>query len=284
MSNKIDQTLAQFNSGDVSVRLCEGLFSVMPFAPKFAFYNNFEGAAGRVGGDVASARQLAGSEDVGKAVWVGEALDTSDKLIAGFAGVKNLFSIFGGSGGGAPRKRTFEADQEQAADAALKGVGIAYMIYKLFPGDVAQKVKLFRETPAGQEIALFYVTADIALPFADNLVESGTGAIKKLFDSQNAGIASKFSQFAGADAFSQASGVLGQLTGTFEEYASKAKEYSGPVMSKLQSLLPSGASLLNAADSATGVAASGIDLLPVYTFLSARLAAEACALRAARGL
>jgi hypothetical protein len=275
MSNKVEERLAAYADSDLTVKLCRTMFGVLPFAPEYRFYKSIDEAATRLGADAATAaraREIATSDDVAKAMWVAEALDTSDKLIAGFAGVKNLFSVFSS----APRKRTFESDQEQATDAALKGVGLAYMIYKLFPGDVTTKIKDFQSLPAGQEAALFYVTGEIALPFADNLVESGTGLIQKLMSSKESDIVGKFSGFAGAEAISQAQSVMGQLSGTLDGYVAQAKDYSRPMLEKVKGMLPSGATVANVADSASGAVASGIDLLPVWSLLGARLAAEAC--------
>ena len=279
MSNKVEESLSKYSESDLSVKLCTTMFGVLPFAPEYKFYRSIDEAAGRLGGSpevVAKAREIAASEDVGKALWVSETLDTSDKLIAGFAGVKNLFSIFSD----APRKRTFDSDQEQATDAALKGVGLAYMIYKLFPGDISSKISSFKSLPAGQETALFYVTGEIALPFADNVAEGGAGLIQKLMNSKQTDIASKFSGFAGAEAIEQATQVMGQLSGTLDDYVGQAKQYSAPMLEKVKGLMPSASTVANVADSATGAVASGIDLLPVWSLLGARLAAEACVQRA----
>ncbi|MBX7058333.1 MAG: hypothetical protein K1X75_09745 [Leptospirales bacterium] len=280
MAANLEQSLGKFNQDDLTVKICGTIFNTLPGGPPYQFYNTLDGAVQRVGGDLEKTRALAAADDGSKALWVAEALDTSDKLIAGLTGVKNLLSLFGS----APRKRTFEADDTQAADAALKGVGLAYMIYRLFPGDVAQKLSLFKELPAGVEIATYYVAADVALPFADNLAEAGAGLFKKLMNSQNASIASKFSAFAGGDALGQATSVFGQLSEQLEQYAVVAKGHVQPLLQKVQSVLPSGATMMNVADSATGVAATGLDVLPVYEFLGARLVAEACAMRSARGI
>lgn len=275
MSNKVEESLGKYAEGDLSVKLCNTMFGVLPFAPEYKFYTSIDEAASRLGASpevAAKAREIAATEDVTKAIWVADALDTSDKLIAGFAGVKNLFSIFSGT----PRKRTFESDQEQATDAALKGVGLAYMIYKLFPGEITAKIANFKNLPAGQEAALFYVTGEVALPFADNVAEGGAGVIQKLMSSKQTDIASKFSGFAGAEAIGQATEVLGQLTGTLDQYVGQAKDYSAPMMDKIKGMLPGAAMVANVADSATGAVASGIDLLPIWSLLGARLAAEAC--------
>ncbi len=285
MSSKLESKLAEYNEGDLSVKLCSTMFGAVPFAPEFKAYKTIEEAAERVapggGPDLAAkAKEIAGTEDVEKALWTAGALDTSDKLIAGYAGVKNLLSIFGGGGS---KKRTFESDQEQATDAALKGIGLAYMIYKLIPGDVTTKVSTFQNLPAGREAAIFYGIGEIALPFSDNLAEAGAGLIQKLMNSKENDIASKFSGFAGADAIQQAQGVMGQLSGTLDGYVAQAKDYTGPITEKIKGILPSGAAVANIADSATGAAATGIDLLPVWTYLGARLAAEACVYQAQQG-
>lgn len=282
MAKTVEQVLAEYQQSDLTVKLCSTMFSVMPFAPPFALYANLEQAAARVSPGagpelIAKARALAATEEIGKALWVAGALDTSDQLIAGMAGVKNIFSLFSDG----PKKSTFEADSEQATDAAVKAIGLAYIIHKLFPGEVGQKVAMFRELPAGQEAALYYVSAEVALPFADNLAEAGAGLIGKLMARYQSATVAKFSSFAGADSVAQATGVMGQLGGVLEEYVGKAKNYANPLTQKLKGILPSA---MNFADSVSGAAASGVDLLPVWTFLGARLAAEACVLRAARGL
>lgn len=274
MAKTLNQHLAEYKDSDVTVRILKGMFSIMPFAPEFQLYTNLEGAAQRMGVDAsvaAKASQLAGTEDIVKALWIAETLDTGDKLIAGYAGVKNLLSIFSSG----PRKRTFESDPEQAADAALKGAGLAYMVYKLFPGEIPEKVKAFQSTPAGQEIALYYATAEVGLPFADNLAEAGTGLVKKLIGQNQSGVG-RFAQLAGGDALNQATSVINGLFGDLEDKVTKAKEYIGPVADKIKGYMPAG---MNVADSATGAVATGMDFLPIWTFLGARLAAEASILR-----
>lgn len=277
MPKGVNEILGQFKQEDYTVKLCSSLFSVVPFAPQFSFYNNLEGAAQRMGAGpdvLARAQQIAASEDIAKAVWVADALDTSDKLIAGYAGVKNLLSLFGGS---APAARSFESDPQQATDAGLKALGLAYMIYRLFPGSVQEKINAFKDLPAGQEAALYYATAEIALPFADNVVDQGATVVQKLVNKHGGDIQGKFAQFAGADQVQSAMGMLESLTKPLDEYVNKAKQYASPIADKIKQYLPSA---MNLADSATGVVASGVDLLPVWSFLGGRLAAEACILRA----
>lgn len=282
----LETILGNFKDDDYTVKLVSTVFGVVPGGPEFVFYNNIEGAANRLApGDAAvleKAKQLATTEEMTKALWVADKLDMADAGLGVYSGVKNLLSMFGGSKG--PEKRTFESDPQQATDAALKAAGLAYMIYKMYPGGVGEKISLYRETPAGQELAIFYAVAEIALPFTDNLVEGGANVVQKLLSKQKGDMGSKFSSVVGSDALAQATGVLDQFTAPLGGYVDQVKGHTGPIAEKVKSFLPSAATAMNVGDSVTGVAATGIDLMPVWRFLGGRVVAEACVLRAMRGV
>ncbi|HPJ38765.1 MAG TPA: hypothetical protein PLT75_09990, partial [Spirochaetota bacterium] len=63
-----------------------------------------------------------------------------------------------------------------------------------------------------------------------------------------------------------------------------AKGHTGTVMQSVRSFLPSAATVGNVADSVTGAAATAMDVMPVWRFLGSRLAAEACVIRAVKGI
>jgi len=275
MSKDVNEILSQFKESDYTVMVCSNLFGVVPFAPEFKFYNSIEGAATRLDASdsLDRATEIAGTENTQKAVWVADALGTSGKLLAGYAGMKNLLSIFSD----APKARTFESDPEQAADAALKALGLAYMIYRLFPGSVQEKAVAFKDLPAGQELGLYFALAEIALPFADNVLESGASVVEKLVAKHKDSVSAKFAQFAGQDQVHHAMSMLDNLVKPLDEYVDRAKQYANPVAEKIKKYLPSA---MNIADSATGMLATGLDLMPVWSFLGGRLAAEACVLQA----
>ncbi len=283
MAKSVDEMLKEYNEGSLTVKLLSGMYGVVPFSPGFDFYNTLEGGIRRqnpsAGGELlARARDAAAGDDATKALWVAGALDTADAGLGVYTGIKNVLSLFGGGGG--PAKRTFEADPQQATDAALKGMGLAYMIYKLFPGTVAEKVNAFKDLKAGQEIAIYFAVGEIALPFTDNLVEGGAVLINRILDARQGDMAAKFSQFAGNDALAQAKEVMTQLTGPLGGYLQQAGQYVNPVVSKIKSYIPAA---MNVGDSVTGAAATGVDIMPVWSFLGARLVAEASAYRAAHG-
>ncbi|MBI3395039.1 MAG: hypothetical protein HY042_04320 [Spirochaetia bacterium] len=280
MSQNLQQMLGQFNENDYTVKLCRGIFSVIPFAPPFVFYNTLEGAVQRIKPDagpeiLAKAQEIAASEEVAKALWVLGALDMADKGLGIYTGIKNIFGLVSD----APRQRVFEADPQQAADAALKAVGLAYVTHKLYPGELTQKVNRFKGTPAGQEIALYFATAEVALPFTDNVLEGGGKIIGKLMHGRSESV-QKFASFAGQPAVTEATGMLEHMTEPLDGIIDRAKGYVGPIAEKIKAFIPGA---VGAVDSITGVLATGVDVMPCWQFLGARLAAEACALRAVHG-
>lgn len=279
--NKIDAALVEFKESDASVRVTSMLFSVFPFSPPFEYYFNLKGAVRRAARTedpaiLERAKQLAQSEEVLKALKVASVVDKADGGLGIYTGLKNAYDAAKNK----DRKRTFEADPQQAADAGLKAVALSYLIATLYPGSVAEKVKLFLDTPAGQEIALYYAGIEIALPFTDNLIEASGNWMGKLMESSGSQ-ESRFSEFAGSLPFEQARAILDALKNQIDSTLTKVKPYLDPLREKVAAIAPTA---LNVADSTTGALATALDVLPVWKFLGARLAAEACALRAARGI
>ena len=279
--SKIDAALVEFKESDTTVKIAGLLFSIFPFTPQFEYYFSLKGAVRRVARReddtlLARAKELANSEDVLKAMKVASVVDKADGGLGIYTGIKNAYDAATKK----DRGRTFEADPEQAADAALKAAALAYMVAALYPGTVEEKVKLFFETPAGIEITLYYAGIEIALPFTDNLIEGTGNWMNGLFNT--AGKAEeRFAQFAGSGPMDQAGAVLASLRGQIDSTLLKVKPYLDPLRDKISAIAPSA---LNIADSTTGAIASALDLLPVWKFLGARLAAEACVLRAMKGI
>jgi hypothetical protein len=162
-------------------------------------------------------------------------------------------------------------------DAGAKLLGLSYMVYSLFEGDMKQRAAAFMALPAGQEAAIFYAVSEVGLPFADNLVE-GSASIFRRLAAEAGKAAPRFGALGGdAGTLAGASSLLGSLTGSLGGMLDGAKAHLGTVTSGVSRFLPAAA---NAADSLTGAAATGLDVLPVWRFLAARLAAEACVAQA----
>lgn len=277
--NRIDEMLIEFKQDDLTVKLCSGLFGVLPFAPDFKYYFNLKGAAETFGGDPAlleRATSLAARDEFAQAIKVVKALDTIDSGLGVFTGIRNVYSKMKDK----DRKRTFEADPQQAADAAVKLLGISYMIATLFPGGISEKVSAFLQTRAGKELALYYASVELALPFTDNVLEGGADLLDKILDVHQGDVEKRFSAFAGGTPLADVQPILFQLKDQMTALLGQVKMYLDPLTSRVESFVPQA---MNVADSATGAAATAIDMMPAYRFLGARLAAEAAVFRASRG-
>ncbi|MBX7058334.1 MAG: hypothetical protein K1X75_09750 [Leptospirales bacterium] len=276
-ANRIDEQLVDFNDNDVTVRLLRTLFGVLPFAPDFRTYFNVEGAVRRLNpaadaSVVQRATVIAAEEPYAQVVKTGRALDAIDSGLGVFTGIKNVYDRIKEK-----NQRTFEADPQQAADAAIKALSIGYMITRLFPGGPVDKVKAFLDLPAGQELALYFASVELALPFTDNLMEEGAQLIGRIIEQHRPAMEQRFSSFTNASAAQEAQSVLGELTARVGQALSQVKLYVDPLAQKLQAYMPS---IMNAADSVSGGIATAVDLLPAYRLLCARLAAEAAARKA----
>jgi hypothetical protein len=273
----LEQALGAYQESDYSVKVCQTIFSVIPQAPPFVLYRDVDGAVRRVIPSaseelVAQARQRAQAPGVAKALRAADALDAADTGLAVVSGVRNIFSLFGMGGGRG--SRTFESDPQQAMDAGAKLLGLAYMVWNLFEGDAKQKAAAFMALPAGREAAIYFAVAEAGLPFADNLVQGGASVLGRLVGEAGRAVP-RFGALGGdVGSLAGAGGLVQMLSGSLGSVLEAAKGNLGAVTSGVGRFLPTVAS---AADSVTGAAATGLDVLPVWRFLGARLAAEACA-------
>lgn len=279
--NHVDPALAAFSDGDVTVRVANAIFGSVPFAPKLATYRSL--------GDCAQAYfpqatpemvgivyKLAASEDVGSALWMAGAIDTGDTGIAIYSGVTSALGMFFGN-----RKTALDTDTEQGVDTALKLLGIGYIAHKLFPGSPSDKVSALYTTPAGQALCFYYAAVDVALPFADNALVAGGNAVSTILGRHGASAAQKLGALpGGAQAAGEAQSMMGSLLAPIEGAVRQVAPYAKSIADATVRHLPGAMSAL---DTAAGVVAAGADVLPMYRYLVARLAAEACVLRASRG-
>lgn len=280
MQKSLEDVLGPFRPESLTSKLCSTLFQNLPGAPPFVFYNDLRGALARVHGEAAAgvaerAEALVQSEPTRRALAVADALDTADAGLAVAAGIGNLFSFFGG---GSKRKRMFESDSQQAIDAALKLLALGYMTYQLLPGTPQEKLASLTAVPAGREALIYSALAEVALPFADNVIGGGASLVSQIVRGASGAGADRLAGFVGASGLGEARVMLGAMSGTLESTLRSVGGQLGPVTSRLQAFVPTA---LGAADSAAGFVASGLDAMPVWRFIGGRLAAETCAFRAA---
>lgn len=281
LKNHIDLVLSEFTHDSVTVRVSNAVFGAVPFAPRSPSYRTLSECAHVFLPQISPQQEkvvfhYAQSPDVESALSVARAIDTGDTGIAVYSGVHSALQMFFGGG-----VRAIDNDSEQGVDAALKLLGIAYVIHKLFPGAPQDAASAFYTTPAGQALAFYFASVEVALPFADNLASLGGNAVGTLLQRYGGSAAGKLALLPGGSQIaSAAQGMVGSLVapigGAVQQVAPYARQIAGSAMQHLPGVM-------GAADKLAGVVATGADVLPFYRYLGSRLAAEACVLRASRG-
>jgi hypothetical protein len=281
LKNHIDPVLAEFPPDAITVRVCHAIFGAVPFAPKMGSYGSLGECAQSFYPQFSEETQtlvfkLAQGDNVASALSVASAIDTGDTGIAIYSGVQSALTMFFGKG-----TKALDNDSEQGVDAAMKLLGMSYIIYKLFPGSPQDKASAFYTTPAGQALAFYYASVDVGLPFADNLLSAGGNAVQTLLTRHGGAAAGKIAMLpGGAQIASAAQSMVGTLISPIEGAVRQVTPYVSNIAGSAMKHLPG---VMGAADKVAGAVASGADVLPFYRYLVARLAAESCVLLASRG-
>jgi len=276
----VDAALGQFKPDDYTVQLCNTVFKVLPFVQPGAPYERLVDALKALHPQasaqmLARAQEYATGEPASKALWVASAIDTGDAGLAVFSGLKSAVDLFRGKRGNA-----FETDTQQAVDAALKLLAMGYIVYRLFPGPIPQRIQTFYSLPAGQSLSAYYASIEVALPFADNAMVAGGNFLATLWQRYGSQAADKFSSLVGPDDAKGAQGILGTMIGHMEAVVQRVTPFAQQVADAASRYVPTA---LNVADKVAGVVATGADAMPVYRYLGARLVAEAAANVGIRG-
>jgi hypothetical protein len=268
--------LATFQPKDVTVRVLETLFKVIPGTPAFAFYRTIDEAAPLVapGADLAQARAFTNDAGALRAIKVANAIDTGDVGISVYTGLRSALKFFQGD-----RKAAAETDPQQGADAALKAAAIAYMTHVLFPGTLSEKVQALRATDAGQRLLAYYAAVEVAMPFADDIATNTGNAVTSLMAKYGGKNISRLESAAGLGAGRESEGVMKELLGTLDGIVSNVSKHTGTIAGAVTKVMPK---VLAATDTVAGAVATGADALPVYRVLGSQLVMEA-ALRRAQG-
>jgi hypothetical protein len=278
----IDSALQQFNADDYTVKICQAIFRTLPFAPPQPEYQTLSEAV-RVLYPAATPQivqrttQIATSEQMVSALKIADYIDTGDTGIAVFSGIKSAFNLFFSDN----RAEALETDSQQALDAALKLLGIGYIIHQSYPGSIAEKMQLFYTAPAGQALVYYYAAIEVCLPFGDNLVSGGGNFLQGLWQKYGNQAAGKLGGLMGGGALSQATSMVGSLLQPVNQIVLKVAPFSKTIAQAAKQYVPS---TLNVVDKAAGIVATGADVLPAYRYLCARLTAESSVLLASRGL
>ncbi len=281
MSNElaIQDFLDEFPADAKTFKLVKGIFKVVPYSPDLGHYASVDDAVRALKPDasaaeIAEARRIAAEDpEIGRVLWMARLMDVGDSGYAIATGLSVAWQLFKGN----RTSDVLETDTQQRNDAVLKALGLAYMVWKAYPGTTAEKVEAFRTNPAGQALAVYYGSIEVALPFADNAL-SGTGnLLEDLFSKHGDAGTSSFTALAGGDEVGGVKAMLMEMKGQLNRVVEHASKYTEPVAASAKQYLPG---VMDGADKVAGVIANAADVMPVYRLLGARLAAEAAAMRA----
>jgi hypothetical protein len=281
VAHPLDEALAAYDASDLSVRLVTGLCSVVPFAPSLSHWASVADGVRLLRPEARRdtldrALELADEEGARKALWVLSQLDTADAGLGAVGGLAAAWKLYQAKTN-TERLEALETDPQQAADAVIKGLAIAWAVHRLFPGGPAAKIDALRETDAGNALILVYATVDLGLPFADNALLGAGSLLSNLHERYGADAMSRLTALAGGDESDGVRSVFDRLLEPVGSLAASASQHLGPVAAQIAAAAPG---TLAAGDRVAGIAATAADLLPVYRYLGARLVAEACVRRA----
>lgn len=267
----VDQSLAAFSEGDATARLVKAVLAVIPGAPALTPYASLAAAQTALHPELGAeqaARAAAYAAEPGslRALEVAEFIDRGDAGIAALSGATAAFRFFFGN-----RKSALDTDPQQGADAALKALALAYVIYQIVPGSLTDKVAMLRTTQAGEALLTWYAAAEIALPFTDDAVVAGGSAVGRLVEKYGAGNAAKLDLIGGAGAGARASEMLGALAAPLDHVVANVSQYTHQIADTARPYLPAA---IAAVDTVAGAAATAADAMPVYRYLIGRLVAE----------
>lgn len=257
--------LAEFSADDKTPRLVQAVFSVIPNSPPLVPYPALPSVCAAMGGtplDVAQAAGHLNDESVHDILWMSAMVDSVDRGYAVLTGASSAMKLFLGRG----TKAALENDSQQRNDAVLKALALAYMAWK--SGDVAA----FSRLPAGRALLTWYAAMELALPFADNAATSGGDLFSDLLGKHGASQLQRFSGLMGARGTGGVQGALAGLTGPITAAFQAVVPHARTIADTAGKYLPGA---LSTADTAAGVLSSAADMMPVYRYLGARLAAEA---------
>lgn len=276
INNPIEEVLLEFNENDHTVKVTKFIMDNLPMAPEFYYYNDFYRAIRRYRSDISEellikVREIAQFDDnLHKIVKTAKSIDKVDSGLGIFTGFKNTYDTIKKN----DKKRTFESDPQQAIDAGLKAIALAYIISNTSKYNPLQT---FLELKAGQELLYYFLTVELALPFTDNLMEEGGKFLYKILQQKESEIKNRFTNFTDDSSYQQAINILNTMSEKIDKIAVLISQNIKPFESQLKNKLPT---ILNVADSLSGGIATFLDIMPVWKFLGARVAAEAAIYKA----
>jgi hypothetical protein len=265
----LDEMLGSFQKDDLAVRLAAGVTALVPFAPELSWVGSVDDACTRADPKEAlrlakRVRELAEEPGPASALRTADLLDKGDKGIALYSGVRGIYTAVQKQSG------ALETDPAQLADAGLKALGVAWIAWRLYPGEAGDRAKAFWTSPTGQALIAWYVTMDVALPFTDNVIDEGASFFVDVIGKR---AEEDVGRLAAVGANTEAIGFLQGMAQRMGELSTVAAKNIEPVTRMVKERMPR---VVSGADAVASVAATAVDTLSVYRYLAARMVLEEC--------
>lgn len=262
----IDEELGKFGANAVTVRLIGALLGAIPDEDALEAWGDTKGCCAHHGasGLVDEIRPLWSKNEVGRVLFAARSLDTGDTGITVVTGIRTALSLFmkdGGPGAG--------ADAQQQADAALKALGLSFIVASLFPGTPQERVRALAHMPTGRALLTTYAAVEIALPLGQQ-VQPRT--VRRLCEERGKQIAGKLMSVVGRAGLDEAQATLDALIEVLDNKVEAVAPHTERLADTLKSVIPN--VIHGKGQTLADMIAAGADALPIYRFLCARLAAE----------
>lgn len=266
--------LAEFSPTDATPKLVGAVLSAVPGAPELPPYPALASVVAALGGtDVGAATPHLQNEDVADILWMSGLVDTGDRGYAVVTGVASALKLFFGK---STKSAALETDTQQRNDAVLKAFALGYLAWKTSDGPIPQRAATFAKLPAGRALLTWYAAMEVALPFADNALVAGGNAFGDLMDKHGNAQLAKFTAMLGGKGGEGVPEALRSITGHIETAVATVRPHADRIATAAAKYAPGA---LDAGDKIAGVLANAADVMPVYRYLGARLAAESVVVR-----
>jgi len=272
MAQDLDGLLADTSEASPPYRVLDVLLKVSPGAAGVPVWPSVAGAAEQLGiaaEHAPRAKELARGGEHQSALWMLQGLDTGDDVVSVLSGLATSVKIYLADSA----DPSFDLSrQKQAEDAVKKALGIAWAVDRLFGGTPEQRVEALGSTESGKTLLAFYAVSEIALPFLADTSEQGSRLVDQLIERHGVEETAKLGEVVGADRLAGAQAVLPLLLPHLREAVTANEKRLDTLVEQMQKRIPA---LLRATGHIGEAAGHGVDALPMYHLLGARLVAEA---------
>ncbi len=278
MSQDLDGLLGNHTDTSPPYQVLDALLKAAPGSSGVTVWSTIAEAADALGIDPSNAdraKEITRSGEAQSALWMLQGLDEGDDVFSIISGLSSAVRIYLADHADPSVDLT---RQKQAEDAVKKALGIAWATDRLFGGTPQQKVDALMSLEAGRALVAFYAVTEIALPFLTDTSESGPGIVDQLLESHRDAELEKLGGTVGADRTGGATTLVPLLTPHLKDAVEANEKRLDKLVEQMQKRLPA---LLSVTGQLGEAAAHGVDALPMYHLLSARLLAEAALRQAA---